>query len=361
MRIIFDACCLGRRKTGNETYTRGLLRGFAELAPADLDVTVLTTSHHKGERQSSLHWQEIPLGNFATRNFWTIPRLVHAAKPDLYHAGYWVRYWNIDPYVVMIHDISFMTFPVGFKPHEKIVFTRLITQSARRARQVLTVSEYSRHEIHEHMGVPLDQITVTYNGLDDCFVPRSSAPATSSEPPYILYVGNLHPRKNLVRLLEAFVRLKAETKTNATLKIVGQKAWASDDVFETLRRHRLENDVYLTGYIAQDEVVRLYQNATVTVLPSLFEGFGLPVLEAMACGSPVVTSSTTSLPEVAGDAGILVDPLSVEAIAEGLWRVLSSPTLQDSLREKGYLQAKKFTWSGTAQSTLDGYQAALQR
>jgi glycosyltransferase involved in cell wall biosynthesis len=357
MQIFIDACCLGRRKTGNETYTRGLLRGLDELAAPELDISVLTTVHHTGVRQARFQWTDIPLGNFISRNFLALPRLLNSARPNLFHAMYWARWWKQVPYVVMVHDISFVSFPQGFKTHERLVYANLVRQVALHARRVLTVSEFSRHDIHGHWGIPLDRISVTYDGLDDCFNAPVTKPA-QSEPPYILYVGNLHPRKNLVRLLESFVRLKAETKTETKLKIVGQKAWLFEEIFETLRRHKLENDVTFTGYVSQDELVRLYQNATVTAYPSLFEGFGLPVLEAMACGSPVVTSKTTSIPEVAGDACVLVDPESVEDIARGLAEVLASAPLQQTLRERGLLQARKFTWRDCAAQTVAAYQLA---
>lgn len=359
MDLIFDACCLGRHKTGNETYTRGLLRGFAELASPEVRLTVLTTDQHQGVRQDQFEWVNIPLGNFVTRNFWTIPHLLQSRKPDLFHAAYWARYWKIRPYVVVIHDMSFISHPAGFKSYEKLAYANLIRGTARNARHIVTVSEFSRQEIHEHAGVPLERITVTYNGLDACFRPPAEPTSSDQNPPYILYVGNLHPRKNLIRLLEAFVQIKSSHPSEIRLKIVGQKAWACEPIFETLRKHRIENDVDFTGYISQEDVVRLYQNATVTAFPSLYEGFGLPILEAMACGSPVVASNTTSLPEVAGDAGILVNPESSTDIAAGLWRVLSSSTLQADLRQKGYLQAKRFTWLNTAQTTLAAYRAGL--
>lgn len=428
VKVLIDACCLGRRKTGNETYIRGLLRGLADCGKAGdrsqgtevrrqetgdrsggqeapravPELAVVTTAAHRGERPGCFEWMDIPLGNFATRNFLTLPRVLKSSGAALYHASYWTRFWAEPvPSVVMIHDLSFVSFPQGFRPHERLVYAGLIRQVARRARHLVTVSEFSKQELMERWKIPADRITVTYNGLDPCFRPKAGAegvecrvPSVEGEirrepgglrdehgpthtpndarsttrdalapsstfQPYILYVGNLHPRKNLVRLLEAFVRLKAEARIPHQLKIVGQAAWLCGDIFETVRRHRLEGEVEFTGYVAQDELVRLYQDAALAVYPSLYEGFGLPVLEAMACGCPVVTSRTTSIPEVAGEAAELVDPESVDAIAAGLARVAGDAAWAAELRRRGPERAARFTWEATARQTLAAWERAL--
>jgi len=358
MRVVIDGCCLGRKKTGNETYLRGLLSGLQEVSVAGCDLSVITTTAHRGERPETFEWIDIPQGNFLSRNFLTIPSELtrFKGKTSIYHATYWTRFWSeVVPSVVMIHDISFVSFPQGFKKHEQWIYAGLIEQVAKRSRHIVTVSEFSKRDMIERWKIPGEKITVTYDGLDDCYRPASgkNQEMKGEETPYILYVGNLHPRKNLVRLLKAFVLLKEETKLRHRLKIVGQAAWMFEDIFEAVRRHRLEEAVDFTGYVSQEELIRLYQQATVTVYPSLFEGFGLPVLEAMGCGSPVVTSKTTSIPEVAGEACVLVNPESVEDIAGAMEKVLVSEKLQAELREKGLRQSEKFTWKQMADKTLE--------
>jgi glycosyltransferase involved in cell wall biosynthesis len=263
----------------------------------------------------------------------------------------------------MIHDLSFVSFPQGYRSHERLVYNTFIRQSARKAREILTVSEFSKREICDLWKIPAEKVTVTYNGLEASFrnvLEQPERRAASSEAPYILYVGNLHPRKNLVCLLQAFGALKAEKKIPHRLKIVGQKAWLYSDIFKAVQGNDFSKEVDFTGYVDERELIRLYQGASVTVYPSLYEGFGLPVLEAMACGSPVVTSKTTALPEVAGDAALLIDPTDVSEMAAAIFKVVASQDLQQNMRAKGRAQAQKFSWIDTAQKTWRVYQRAGQ-
>jgi glycosyltransferase involved in cell wall biosynthesis len=356
MRIALDACTLGRRRTGDETYTRGLLNAWYEMRPDDLDLHVITTSAYDGPKNEAFCWHVVPRPNFFVRNFYSVPRMLPRIGIDLYHANYWTRYWDALPKVVMIHDVAFAAFEKGAKKHEMVLFTALARRTARKAEHILTVSEFSKGEIHKYLNVPLEKITVTYNGLDACFTP---AQKPVSGAPYILYVGTLHPRKNLVRLIEAFLRLKREHNTPLVLKIVGKNVWLAGEIFDSVRKSGLESSVEFTGYISQEQLAQTYQNATLMVLPSLYEGFGLPVIEAMGCGVPVVTSNSTALAEVAGDAAELVDARSAESIYEGICRVISSEGRQRELRERGLLRARQFNWRATAQKTLEVYRSVL--
>jgi glycosyltransferase involved in cell wall biosynthesis len=358
--VVIDGCCLGRRKTGNETYLRGLLTGLAEVAPPDWRFTVLVTSAHTGPRDPRFAWQEIPLGNFWTRNFLLIPRALAKLRPDLFHGVYWFRYFAPScPTVLMVHDLSFVSFPAGFHWHEQLIYAYLVKACARKARHLLTVSEFSKVELVEKWAILKERITVTYDGLDKCFRPAKQGASETKPPPYILYVGNLHPRKNIVRLLEAFTILKNTSSLPHRLRIVGQSAWLAGEIFQKVRESDLAGEIEFTGYISQDELVRCYQEAAVCVYPSLYEGFGLPVLEAMACGCPVICSKTTSIPEVAGEACCLVDPTSSSDIAGALDSLLSNPAELEKLRARGLQQAKKFTWESCAMTTLEGYSKAL--
>lgn len=358
--VVIDACCLGRRKTGNETYIRGLLEGLEREADSEWEFTVLTTTAHEGRRSDRFAWVDVPLGNFLTRNFLTIPKILKTAKADLYHGVYWTRFFSMPvPVVLMVHDLSFVSFPAGFHRHEQLVYANLVRACARRADHLLTVSNFSRGELVEKWDIPPEKITVTYDGLDACF--QEAPEAVSGEKPYILYVGNLHPRKNIVRLLEAFQLFKEESKLPHRLRIVGQAAWMAGDVFRCARESGIAREIDFTGYVSLEELVRLYQRAAVVVYPSLYEGFGLPVLEAMACGCPVVCSNTTSIPEVAGDACLLIDPTSASDIAKGLRKVLENPGLAADMKRKGLEQSRRFTWNDCARSTLEAYRTVLQK
>lgn len=358
--IVIDGVCLGRRKTGNETYIRGLLDGLAARAGAwtigdrGVRFSVLTTEAHNGERQACFEWIDIPLGNLATRNLLTIPRLLSRLRPDVYHGVYWIRWWSTPcPTLLTVHDLSFVSFPQGFKAHERWVYANVIRRCAHAADHLTTISRFSKKELVERWHLPPSKVTVTYLGTDARFCPE--LPSSTAPEPYLLAVGNLHPRKNLRRLIEAFVLLKQRHALPHKLRIVGQKAWLFDDVFESVRRHGMEDDVVFTGYLSDGEVVETYRRADVTIYPSLYEGFGFPPLEAMASGCPVVCSTAASIPEVAGDAAVMVDPTSVEAIAEGIHRLLSDQQLRRTLIDRGFAQAKKFTWEQCAAETVEAY------
>ncbi len=365
LHVVIDGVCLGRRKTGNETYIRGLLDGLAaqrddwRIGDRELKFTVLTTAAHTGGRHSCFNWFEIPLGNLISRNFFAIPRHLRTLRADLYHGVYWIRWWSPPcPTLLTVHDLSFVSFPQGFKPHERWVYANLIRWCAGSAHHLATISHFSKRELIKHWGIAAEKITVTYLGTDTRFhPPESPRPQSdaSSTAPYLLAVGNLHPRKNLRRLIEAFVMLKRDHAIPHQLRIVGQKAWLFDDVFESVRRNPLEDQVVFTGYLSDDKVVETYQNAAVTIYPSLYEGFGFPPLEAMACGSPVVCSTAASIPEVAGDAAVMVDPESVNSIAKGIGDLLNNESLRRKLVGRGYHQAKSFTWEKCARETLGAY------
>jgi glycosyltransferase involved in cell wall biosynthesis len=360
MHIAIDACCLGRRKTGNETYIRGLLSGFEILfarGVTGVRLTILTTSAYTGKRADCFEWIDIPLGKFITRNFLTIPSVLQKLSPDLFHGVYWSRFFAQPlPTVLMVHDLSFVSFPQGFRAHEQWVYANLVRACARSAKHVLTVSQFSKQELMRHWRIPADKITVTYDGLDSCYEASGSEPIRE-EPSYILYVGNLHPRKNIVRLLDAYVKVCRSGTFPHRLRIVGQATWMAGEVFAAVRESEFASRVDFTGYVSYEKLASLYQNAAVCVYPSLYEGFGLPVLEAMACGCPVVCSNTTSVPEVAGDACVLVNPESSIEIAQGIRSILSNPALDADLRERGPRQAAKFTWEACAEATLAAYRS----
>jgi glycosyltransferase involved in cell wall biosynthesis len=357
-RVVLDACCLGRRKTGNETYIRGLIEGFRHVDLGDTEIVAATTPVCDLTPPTNLRFHRMPLGNFLTRNFLALPRRLKSLQADLFHGVYWTRFWDSFPKVVTIHDISFLDLPGGYRPHERWVYNFLIQRAALRASHVITVSEFSRKRISECWGIPPEKITVTHLAVDECFKPKPGV-ETVPAAPFVLYVGNLHPRKNLVRLLEAFTLLKMEHPSDLRLRIVGQKAWLTGEIFQCVHQNHLEDFVDFTGYVGQQELVDAYQNATVTAYPSLYEGFGFPVLEAMSCGCPVVASNTTSIPEVAGNAGIQVDPRDTRAIADAIWKVVSSEPLRREMREKGLAQAALFSWTRAATETAAVYRKVL--
>jgi glycosyltransferase involved in cell wall biosynthesis len=262
--------------------------------------------------------------------------------------------------IITIHDCAFCDCPDGFTRSFASWYRCLVPRLARRALRILTVSAFSRQRICELFRVPEEKVVVTPNGVAESFSPLSRGALAEAKQrlnltgPYVLCAGSLEPRKNLKRLLAAWQRL-GPAKNGLTLLLVG----ASSHVFRSAGLDSPPSDVRLTGFATDEDLRALLAGAEAFVFPSLYEGFGLPVLEAMACGAPVVCSSSTALPEVAGDAALLVDPMDVDSIAAGLTQMLENRDLRVSLRERGLARAEKFSWNDTADRTWDALQCVL--
>lgn len=267
------------------------------------------------------------------------------------------------PVVVTVHDLSFLRYPHLFRPANRFylrLFTRL---SVQRARRVIAVSAYTAEETVRLLGVAREKIRVVYHGVDPIFRPLAAEEVAAFRARrglpdrFVLFVGTLEPRKNLVRLIEAFARSGADAET--ALVLAGARGWYDDNVFATVERSGLSSRVHFPGYVPNDELPLWYNAARAFAYPSLYEGFGLPVLEAQACGTPVLTSSVSALPEAAGDGALMVDPYDVEAIAESLHRLLTDETLRGVLRRRGLEHAARFSWPRTAAETVAVFQEAI--
>jgi len=268
------------------------------------------------------------------------------------------------PVVVTIHDLSFMRFPAMFRPANRLYLTVLTRLSARRARRLIAVSAHAAAETTRLLGVPPERVDVVYHGVDPAFRPLPADEVAAFRQRrglperFVLFVGTLEPRKNLVRLVEAFARVH-KNGGRAGLVLAGGKGWLYDELFAKVEAMGLSRAVIFPGYVMNDELPLWYNSATVLAYPSVYEGFGLPVLEAQACGTPVLTSNVSSLPEAAGDAALMVDPYDVEALAAGLKRLLTDESLRHELRKRGLAHAREFVWSHTAQETARVYRRAL--
>ena len=269
------------------------------------------------------------------------------------------------PAVVTIHDITFELRPEWFTRRARLAFRGFASRSARRARHVLTVSERSRTDIIEAYGLPAWRVTAVPLAPDPRFE-RVSDPvrlarvrrAHALEGDYLLHVGSITPRRNIGRLLDAFASVRGRSP-KLTLALAGEVEPPSPPLETEIARRGLGSAVRVLGYVPEADLPTLYSGAAVVVYPSLYEGFGLPVLEAMACGAPVVSSATSSIPEVAGDAALLVDPERTDAIAAGIWSALTDLPLRERLARAGPERAATFSWSRTARETLAVYRRAL--
>lgn len=270
------------------------------------------------------------------------------------------------PSVVTVYDLSFLLYPDRFKRAKRFYLSLFTRLSARKARRIIAISESTKRDVVRLLGVPPDKVEVVYCGLDDAFRPlaEDQVAAFRSErglsERFILFVGTIEPRKNVTRLIEAFANLLTCQLADLKLVIGGAKGWFYEDVFARAEELGLEGQVMFPGYIPASELPLWYNAAELFVYPSLYEGFGLPPLEAMACGTPVVTANTSSLPEVVGEAGLTVAPLDVEALAEAMRRVLNDATLRREMRERGLQRAQSFSWTKTARETVQVYRRAME-
>jgi len=265
--------------------------------------------------------------------------------------------------VVTFCDLSFhqakSTFPLSTRSYFRLMFR----QTARKADRIIAISDFTKSEIGRCYGPKcLAKTRVIPLDCSDAFRAIGGRRLNANEKfgivgPYILFVGNLEPRKNLAALIEAFRQIKRAQAIPHQLVIVGQKAWMYRDVFRSIRTAGLERDVVLTGYVDQADLPGLYAGADVFVYPSLYEGFGIPILEAMAVGVPVIASNRASIPEVAGDAAMLCDPEDPVALGRAMLRVLESPALREDMRAKGTARVAQFSWRRSAQRLLQEIEA----
>ena len=265
------------------------------------------------------------------------------------------------PTVLTVHDLIFRHLPEQHKPLNRWYLNLTMPLYCRRATHIIAVSEQTRRDVVSAYGVPAGKISVIYEAADPRF--RSQPPeivaaarARHGLPErYLLFVGTIEPRKNLARLLTAFERLQAENLTDA-LVIVGKRGWLTGDFDAALERSPAKQAVLFPGFVPDADLPAVYAGAQVLAMPSLYEGFGLPVLEAMACATPVACSNSSSLPEIAGDAALLFDPTEVDGIRDALRRILRDADVRAQLRDAGLRRAGQFSWDRAAQETLALYQ-----
>jgi glycosyltransferase involved in cell wall biosynthesis len=370
MRIAIDARKL--HDFGIGTYIRNLLRHLARIdqtseyvlltAEADLGIAESLGPNFRTVLESS--------PNYSVREQIHIPWVLHREQPDVFHAPHYV----LPPAVrcrsvVTIHDCIHLMFPQYLPNRAAYAYARgSMWNAARKADRILTVSEASKRDILHFFNVRPEKIDVVYNAIDERFwnLPSDEEIARVRERyqlahRFVLYVGNIKPHKNLVRLIEAFDGLRRLGGfDDVKLLIIGDEISKLPALRRAVHSHKLHKEVRFLGYLNDETLAILYRLASVFVFPSLYEGFGLPPLEAMASGTPVVTSNVSSLPEVAGDAAILVDPVSVESIVDGMRRVLSDPVLAQELRKRGLVRARAFSWERSVAHTHDIYRIVAQ-
>ena len=358
----------GHKAGGARRVAAKTLLEMIQLRP-DYKYFVYSNTRHPELNKPGIRQIELSAPNFVPRVLWdqiifphlTVPFEVLRLKPDVIHyTNNLVSCWNSSPAVVTIHDMTPFVIPRSFNSMHAFYQRAYFRFAAKHAVKIITVSENSKKDICRLLSVDEKKVIVAPLAADLTGMSAASDPASIDlesrfgiKGSFILYVGAIHPRKNVRRILEAFAVLKKDRKIPHQLVIVGELRWMATNLFGTSTFDALKDQIVFTGRVSDTELVTLYKKCNVFVWPSIYEGFGLPVLEAMSLGAPVVTSNCSSLPEVTGDAAILVDPYSVEEISQAIWKVIDNAQFADELRKKGFKRAAKFSWKITAQKVLE--------
>jgi glycosyltransferase involved in cell wall biosynthesis len=370
MRVAIDARKL--HDFGIGTYIRNLLRHLARID--DRNEYVLLCHQDDLDIASSLgpNFRTVlePSPNYSVREQLHVPLLLRRERPDVYHAPHYVLPPAVTcSSVVTIHDCIHLMFPQYLPSRMAYAYARSVMwAAARRAQLIITVSEASKRDILHFFNVAPEKVVVVHNAIDERFlVPPPDIELARVRERYqlqhgfILYAGNIKPHKNLVRLIEAFSQIRQGPFQELKLLIIGDQISKLPALRRAVHQLKLHKHVRFLGYIPDETLAVLYRSAEVFVFPSLYEGFGLPPLEAMASGTPVVTSNTSSMPEVTGGAAVLVDPYDVGSIVDGVRRVLTDASLAAELRRKGPLRAREFSWARSVAKTRELYEAVAAR
>ena len=365
IRVALDATAIGRGKTGNETYLKGLLEGWREARPEGVEIcpifsapSVAPNPLRGGAREG---WQaqskQISSSGFLQRHLRELPKARQELKADLYHGVYWMRPWEKEPFVLTVHDLSFLENPGWYPPGQAWFYNQLIRHAARRARKVITVSEFCRGQIAERWDLPADRIETTHEAARSLFRPGKKK---KSAAPTLLFVSAIHPRKNLGRLIRVWRRFREGRFPDLELKVVGPAGWSAGADLRALKEAIAKGGAEWLGAQTDEQLKEAYQTATLLVYPSLYEGFGLPPLEAMACGCPVACSKTASLPEVCGEAAEYFDPTSEEEMSAKIAYLLGSEGRRGELCRAGIAKAAEYSWEKMAEETAAVYKRAIE-
>ncbi len=372
MRIAIDAHSIGAKLGGNESYAANLIDALAQIDSVN-DYTLYVTTAEAHDRFDQ-RWP-----NFRVRT--TLPHTPLIRIPltlsaelrkhpvDVLHVQFTAPPFCPCPAIVSIHDLSFEHLPHTFNRRSRTQLRLTVRHSAKRAARILSLSEHTRQDIIDTYDIDSERVTAIPLAAPDHFGPVSDERELQRvrniygiDSDYVLSVGAIQPRKNLARLVKAYASLRAKNQVSKLPKLVlvGKCAWLYDDTLRALEESGVKDSVILTGYVPESHLPALYSGALCFVYPSYFEGFGLPPLEAMKCGTPVIVGNATSLPEVVGDAGLTVDPFDVDAIAAAIERLINDSVFRNALSVKGLERSRLFDWRDTARRTLNVYEEVVR-
>jgi glycosyltransferase involved in cell wall biosynthesis len=374
MRVGLDGYPLCEPLTGVGHYTVELARALARnypdsqfelIAPFQFDASVLPQT----QRDNLPNLKLVNLGLSSVRGRWWslhLPRYIKQAGLDLFHGtNYELPLWNRRRSVVTVHDLSSLRYP---ELHRKQLARRMrlrLPLAVKLAKAVITPTAAVKQELCGHLKVKPAKVTAIHEAPRESFHPvarEESARARKRlgiEADFLLFVGTLEPRKNLVTLLKAYAQVLRETPLRPQLVVTGGEGWLMDETFSLMRDENIHERLCLTGYLNDDDLGALYSSCRAFIYPSLYEGFGLPPLEAMACGAPVIASRVQALAETLADAAVLVDPLDVESLAQAIAALLADERHRAELIEQGRARAAHFSWTRTAELTYEVYRQCL--
>jgi len=375
MHIAIDYTPAVHQRAGIGRYTRGLVQALtrldsenrytlmvlgrtgAQFIPSTLPTNFKLRFIPISDRWATVLWYRLNL---------PIPVELFSGQIDLFHGPSFTLPPSFTPSLLTVHDLSFLRYPQGAHPGLLAWLTKAVPRSLRRARHVLADSESTRTDLIDLMQVAADRITVIGAGVENRFQPVTE-PETLARVQaryrlpnrFILSVSTLEPRKNLTGLIAAFNQMASSgtlsSMADLHLVIAGGKGWLYDDIFAAAETSPLRERIHFAGYVADDDLPALYSLAALFAFPSHYEGFGIPVLESMACGTPVVCANNSSLPEIAGDAALLIEATDTEALADAMHQLVIDTSLHEGLIQRGYEQARKFEWEEAARRLLDVY------
>lgn len=375
-----------KRRTGTETYSVHVIQEMLRLgqghrfrlytngpAPEGLFNPPLRAHPERSETESKEQAASgVEVRSIPFRRLWTHARLsaeMLGQAPDvLFVPAHVLPLIHPRASVVTVHDLGYLFYPEAHKPADRRYLDWSTRWNAHQAAVVLADSQATKADLVRAYGAPEDKIQVVYLGRDESLKQVTNPLRLAAvrarydlAQRYLLYVGTLQPRKNLARVVQAFERICGRPElAGVQLVLAGKQGWLYESLFAQVAAQGLEERVIFPGYIPDEDLPALLSAATAFVFPSLYEGFGIPVLEAGGCGVPVITSNTSSLPEVAGDAALLVDPLDVDAIADAMYRLVTDPELTAELRRRGHENVKRFSWEKCARETLAVLESVVQ-
>ena len=373
MKVLINGLQISSKNSGVQYYTKHLHSAIQEIQHSDLEIQLyqqtakpcflFLRSYCKGRFLSPVsHF----LSSYTVRflrifneNYY-LPNCLNHNKYDLYHSPNYVLPFIINtPSVVTVHDLITLYFPKFCQRESVLYFKLFLHRSIKKADKIITVSETVKKDIISRFKISDDKVVVTPLGVSNIFkrtINTNVISKYSISNKYILFVGNIEPKKNLVRLIKAFYKLVNTNNFSHKLVIAGKKGWKYQEVFSTVLKLKLQDKVIFTGYVPEIDLPVLYSMADLFVFPSIYEGFGIPPLESMACETPVLISYTGALPETTGGNGLMINPYNIDDITDGMHKLLTDDFLRRNCIENGKNWVKRFTWERVARKTLEVYE-----